>query len=88
MREFIDNHPIIVYISVVGAAWLAGYFLWGIEDVNDAVGFLVVPAVLILGLGAGLWKLWKGHRLDEWEVGVLGFAGVVVMGFLMLSLAT
>ncbi|MBI2055268.1 MAG: hypothetical protein HYT42_00010 [Candidatus Sungbacteria bacterium] len=76
MREFVDNHPVFVYLSVVGVAWIAGYLLLGMEDVSDAVGFIVVPAVLLIGLSAGLWKLWKGRRLDEWESGILGFIGL------------
>jgi hypothetical protein len=86
MREFVDNHPAIVYLGIVGIVWIAGYLLFGTDDVNDAVGFLVVPAVLLLGLGAGLWKLWKGRKLDRWEAGVLGFVGMLAIGFLMLSI--
>ncbi|TAK04210.1 hypothetical protein EPO34_03630 [Patescibacteria group bacterium] len=76
MRKFVDNYPVLAYLLVIGIAWAAGYLLWGMEDALDAVGLIVVPAVLALGLGAGLWKLWKGRKLDEWESGILGLIGL------------
>lgn len=76
MRKFVDNYPVLAYLLVIGVAWAAGYLLWGIGDISDAVGFIVIPAILVLGIVAGLWKLWKGRELDEWEAGVLGLIGL------------